>query len=222
MAEMLLINPQRRKTRRKTAAKRRTTVRVRKNPMTITTNVRRRVKRRNPMQMMRRSVMRRRNPIGTGMASSYLRDVREALMAGAGAVVFDIVHGQIKRFLPTSLQVTPGSIGAGDAVRAVITVVVGQALNKVTRGFSKKAAMASLTVQAHDLLKGFVPAALPLGYMSPAMVAQGTNRIGPIRGTTGMNAYMRPGPTPLLSAYTSGTPLLNGSASRREGVSTYY
>lgn len=222
MAEMLLINPQRRKSRRKTAAKRRTHARVRKNPMTMTTTVRRRVKRRNPMHMMRRAVMRRRNPIGAGMASSYLRDVREALMAGAGAVVFDIVHGQIKRFLPTSLQVTPGSIGAGDAVRAVITVVVGQALNKVTRGFSKKAAMASLTVQAHDLLKGFVPASLPLGYMSPAMVAQGTNRVGPIRGTTGMNAYMRPGPTPLLSAYTSGTPLLNGSVQRREGVSTYY
>lgn len=220
MAEMLLINPQRRKTRRKTAAKRRTTARVRKNPMTMTTTVRRRVKRRNPMHMMRRSVMRR-NPIG-GMAGTYLRDVREALMAGAGAVVFDIVHGQIKRFLPTSLQVTPGSIGAGDAVRAVITVVVGQALNKVTRGFSKKAAMASLTVQAHDLLKGFVPASLPLGYMSPAMIAQGTNRVGPIRGTTGMNAYMRPGPTPLLSAYTTGTPLLNGSVQRREGVSTYY
>lgn len=219
---MLLINPQRRKSRRKTAAKRRTHARVRKNPMTMTTTVRRRVKRRNPMHMMRRAVMRRRNPIGAGMASSYLRDVREALMAGAGAVVFDIVHGQIKRFLPTSLQVTPGSIGAGDAVRAVITVVVGQALNKVTRGFSKKAAMASLTVQAHDLLKGFVPASLPLGYMSPAMVAQGTNRVGPIRGTTGMNAYMRPGPTPLLSAYTSGTPLLNGSVQRREGVSTYY
>jgi hypothetical protein len=217
---MLLINPQRRKTRRKTAAKRRTTARVRKNPMTMTTTVRRRVKRRNPMHMMRRSVMRR-NPIG-GMAGTYLRDVREALMAGAGAVVFDIVHGQIKRFLPTSLQVTPGSIGAGDAVRAVITVVVGQALNKVTRGFSKKAAMASLTVQAHDLLKGFVPASLPLGYMSPAMIAQGTNRVGPIRGTTGMNAYMRPGPTPLLSAYTTGTPLLNGSVQRREGVSTYY
>jgi len=225
MAEMLLINPRRRTSRRKTAAKRRTHARVRKNPMTMVAHTRKRrhtTRKHNPMHMMRRHVTRRRNPIGTGMASTYLRDVREALMAGAGAVVFDIVHGQIKRFLPTSLQVTPGSIGAGDAVRAVITVVVGQALNKVTRGFSKKAAMASLTVQAHDLLKGFVPASLPLGYMSPAMVAQGTNRVGPIRGTTGMNAYMRPGPTPLLSAYTSGTPLLNGSVQRREGVSTYY
>ena len=136
--------------------------------------------------------------------------------------MFDIVHGQIKRFLPANLQVTPGSIGVGDAVRAVITVVVGQALSKATRGFSKKAAMASLTVQAHDLLKGFVPSNLPLGYASPAMIAQGTNRVGPIRGSMGMNAYTRPGVTPLLSAYTSGTPLLNGAAQRREGVSLFY
>ena len=95
---------------------------------------------------------------------------------------------------------------------------MGQALNGVTRGFSKKAAMASLTVQAHDLLKGFVPAALPLGYASPAYIAQGTNRVGPIR--SGMNAYTPPGQTPLLSAYTSGSQLLNG-ARRREGASTY-
>jgi hypothetical protein len=133
-------------------------------------------------------------------------------------VAFDIVHGQIKRFLPAALQVTPGKIGAGDAVRAIITVFAGQALNGVTRGFSKKAAMASLTVQAHDLLKGFVPAALPLGFATPAMVAQGTNRVGPIR--QGVNAYTKPGVTPLLSAYTTGSPLLNG-ARNREGHSMY-
>ena len=90
--------------------------------------------------------------------------------------------------------------------------------DKVTRGLSRKAAMASLTVQAHDLLKGFVPAALPLGYASPALVAQGTNRVGPIR--QGMNAYTPPGQTPLLSAYTKGTQLLSG-ARGREGHSMY-
>jgi len=215
MAEMLLINPRRRKARRATS-KRRTTARRRRNPAVVLTNARRR-----RMSMMRRRVMRRRNPIGGNLTGTLMRDIREALMGAAGAVVFDIVHGQIKRFLPANLQVVPGSVGVGDAVRAVITVVVGQALNKATRGFSKKAAMASLTIQAHGLLRGFVPAGLPLGYASPAMIAQGTNRVGPIRGTTGMNAYMRPGPTPLLSAYTSGTQLLSGAAMRREGVSTY-
>ena len=172
------------------------------------------------MRAIKRRVMsrRRRNPIGMAGLSGYMTAIREALMGGVGAVAFDIVHGQVKRFLPAALQVTPGKVGAGDAVRAIITVFVGHALNGVTRGFSKKAAMASLTVQAHDLLKGFVPAALPLGYASPAMIAQGTNRVGPIR--QGMNAYTKPGTTPLLSAYTKGTELLNG-ARNREGHSMY-
>ena len=211
MAEMLLINPRKRTRKvRKTAAKRR----VRRNPIAAMS---RRV-RRNPVRALKRRVMRRRNPIGMAGMTGYMNSIREALMGGVGAVAFDIVHGQIKRFLPAALQVTPGKIGAGDAVRAIITVFVGQALNGVTRGFSKKAAMASLTVQAHDLLKGFVPAALPLGYASPAMVAQGTNRVGPIR--QGVNAYTKPGSTPLLSAYTSGSQLLNG-ARNREGHSMY-
>jgi hypothetical protein len=176
-------------------------------------------RKRNPVRALKRRVMRRRrNPAMLAGMTGYMASIRDALMGGVGAVAFDIVHGQIKRFLPAALQVTPGKIGAGDAVRAIITVFVGQALNGVTRGFSKKAAMASLTVQAHDLLKGFVPAALPLGYASPAMIAQGTNRVGPIR--SGMNAYTPPGQTPLLSAYTSGSQLLNG-ARRREGASTY-
>ena len=224
MAEMLLINPRRRKARR-TTSKRKHRVARRRNPVTVLMNARRRrthARRRNPIHTMRRRVMRRRNPIGGNIATTLMRDVREALMGAAGAVLFDVVHGQIKRFLPANLQVTPGQVGVGDAVRAVITVVVGQALNKATRGFSGRAAKASLLVQAHDLLKGFVPSTLPLGYASPAMIAQGTNRVGPIRGQQGMNAYMRPGPTPLLSAYTQGTQLLNGAAQRREGVSLFY
>jgi len=214
MAEMLLINPRSRPGRKTRKAKR--TKARRSNPIAAMS---RRV-RRNPVRAIKRRVMsrRRKNPIGMAGLTGYMTSIREALMGGVGAVAFDIVHGQVKRFLPAALQVTPGKVGAGDAVRAIITVFVGHALNGVTRGFSKKAAMASLTVQAHDLLKGFVPAALPLGYASPAMIAQGTNRVGPIR--QGMNAYTKPGATPLLSAYTKGTELLNG-ARNREGHSMY-
>jgi hypothetical protein len=214
MAEMLLINPRTRPARKTRKAKRRTTAR-RRNPITSTVPI---ARKRNPVRAMRRRMMRRRNPIGMGAARGYITAIRDALMGGVGAVAFDIVHGQIKRFLPAALQVQPGKIGAGDAVRAIITVFAGEALNGVTRGFSRKAAMASLTVQAHDLLKGFVPAALPLGYASPALIAQGTNRVGPIR--QGMNAYTPPGQTPLLSAYTKGTQLLSG-ARGREGHSMY-
>lgn len=216
MAEMLLINPRKRARKARRTTTKRTRVARRRNPITSTVPI---ARKRNPVRAMRRRIMRRRrNPIGMGAASGYINAIRDALMGGVGAVAFDIVHGQIKRFLPAALQVTPGKIGAGDAVRAIITVFAGEALNKVTRGFSRKAAMASLTVQAHDLLKGFVPAALPLGYASPALISQGTNRVGPIR--QGMNAYTPPGQTPLLSAYTKGTQLLSG-ARGREGHSMY-
>ena len=211
MAEMLLINPRSRPGRKTRKAKR--TKARRRNPVSPII-----ARKRNPVRALKRRIMRRRNPIGMTGMTGYMTAIREALMGGVGAVAFDIVHGQIKRFLPPALQVTPGKIGAGDAVRAIITVFAGHALNGVTRGFSKKAAMASLTVQAHGLLRGFIPATVPLGYASPAMVAQGTNRVGPIR--QGMNAYTRPGSTPLLSAYTKGTELLNG-ARNREGHSMY-
>jgi hypothetical protein len=176
----------------------------------------------NPIHKARRTMARRRrNPIGMGnVMGGYMGAVREALMGGAGAVALEVVFGQVNKFLPATLQKTPGVIGAGDAVKAILTVVMGQVLKGPTKGFSVKAAQASLTVQAHDIIKSFVPAALPLGYASPAMITQGTNRIGPIR--KGMNAYTSSG-SPLLSAYNKpgSSPLLSG-ARNREGVTAFY
>lgn len=219
MAEMLLINPRRRKARKATAKRRirrAAPARRRRNP--ISAVARRVMRRRNPVGLARRVMRRRRNPIGMGRLgmSSVVGMVREGLMSGVGAVAFGVVHGQIQKFLPAALRVVPGRIGAGDAVKALITVVLGQALSGVTRGYSKKAAAASLTVQMHDLVKGFVPAALPLGYASPAGIAMSTQRVGPIR--RGMNAYT--GGTPLLSAYVPGPSQLLSGARSREGVTT--
>ena len=161
------------------------------------------------------------------MAGGYMGAIREAVMGGAGAVVMDLAYGQINHFLPASLKRTPGSVGAGDAVKAVITVALGQMLNKATRGFSKKAAQASLTVQATEIMRSFVPASMSLGrfgYASPAYIAQGTARTGPIRrGVNGLRAYTSGGGSPMLSAYTPAggmTPMLNG-ARMREGVTSY-
>ena len=217
MAEMLLINPRRRKARKSTAKRRvrRASTARRRNPLPVARVMRRR---RNPIGMMKRRVMRRRrNPIRLGGMGGVMGMVREGLMAGVGAVAFGVVHGQIQKFLPAAFKVVPGKIGAGDAVKAIITVILGQALSGVTKGFSKKAAAASLTVQAHDLVKGFVPAAFPLGglgYASPAGIAMTTPRVGPIR--RGMNAYTAG--TPMLSAYTQGTSQLLNGARRREGI----
>jgi hypothetical protein len=216
MAEMLLINPRKRTAKRRatTTAKRRVHT---KHKAHASTHMKRR---RNPIAAMRRRVIRRRNPISMG--GGYMTAIREALMGGAGALAMDVVFGQVNKFLPATMQTNATTVGAGDAVKAVITVFIGQALNKATRGFSKKAAQASLTVQAHAILTKTIgpsiSATLPLGYASPAVVTSGTNRVGPIR--KGVNAYT--GGTPLLSAYSKpgSTPLLSGARSR-EGIAVY-
>jgi len=241
MAEMLLINP-RRRTRRK--AKRAAPARRRRNPLALARVVhrrrrrhnpiaavhRRRARRRNPIGAMRRRVMRRRNPSMLG--GNYMTAIREALMDGFGAVAIDYAYHMLTNVMPASTKayLQPGaSVGAADAVKAVLTVVLGNALNGVTRGFSRKAAKASLTVQSYQIMKKVLPSTISsnlsgLGYMSPAIVtAGGGTRIGPIRGQ--MGAYTAPGATPLLSAYTSSgsaSPLLSGSGARmREGTSLY-
>ena len=217
MAEMLLINPRKRGTRK--ATKRR--VVRRKNPVTAMVRRKRNPlaamrRRRNPMARMR---ARRRNPIGGAMMGGYMSQIREAVIGSAGALGMDLVYGQINNFLPASLKNVPGTIGAGDAVKAVVTVALGGLLNKATRGFSAKAARASLTIQSYNIMKTFLPSNLTLGYASPALIAQGTNRVGPIR--RGMNAYTNG--TPLLNAYmTPGKTALLSGARSREGATAMY
>jgi len=239
MAEMLLINPRRRRKAKRAAPARRrrsnplalarvTRRRRRANPIAA---VRRRARRRNPIGMMKRRVMRRRNP---AMLGGYMGAIREALMDGFGAVAIDYAYNMIAKAIPgtagSMLKPTPTSVGAADAVKAVLTVVLGNALNGVTRGFSRKAAKASLTVQSYQIMKKVLPAQITgnlsgVGYYSPAMIADGGNtRVGPIRGQ--MGAYLpSSSSTPLLSAYTasgSASPLLSGSGARmREGTSLY-
>jgi len=239
MAEMLLINPRRRRKAKRAGPARR---RRRTNPLALArvmprrrranpiAAVRRTRRRRNPIGMMRRRVMRKRNP---AMLSGYMGAIREALMDGFGAVAIDYAYGMIAKAIPGTagamLRPNPTSVGAADAVKAILTVVLGNALNGVTRGFSRNAAKASLTVQSYQIMKKVLPAQITsnlsgLGYMTPAVVTSGYGtRIGPIRGQ--MGAYTAPGTTPLLSAYTasgSASPLLSGSSARmREGTSNY-
>jgi len=238
MAEMLLINPRRRrKAKRAAPARRRRSNplalarvmprRRRRNPIAA---VARRRRRANPIGMMKRRVMRKRNP---AMLGGYMGAIREALMDGFGAVAIDYAYSMIAKAIPGTagnmLRPNPTSVGAADAVKAVLTVVLGNALNGVTRGFSRQAAKASLTVQSYQIMKKVLPAQISgnlsgLGYMTPAVVSSGYGtRIGPIRGQ--MGAYTAPGATPLLSAYTasgSASPLLSGSSARmREGTSAY-
>jgi hypothetical protein len=210
MAEMLLINPRRRKARRaRPAAKRRVT--RRRNPLAAVARRRRRnpmpaVRRRaNPIARMRRRTMRRRNPIGGRMGTGMIMAaIREAFVGGAGAVAVDLAMGQINRYLPASLKTVPGTVGAGDAVKALITVTLGHLLARPTRGLSRKMALGALTVQSANIMKSFVPATMTMGYASPARIVRGVNTVGPnmgayTQGSPLLNAYTRSNVTPLLS-----------------------
>jgi hypothetical protein len=227
MAEMLLLNPRgRRKARRAAPAKRRTTAKRRRNPITraVTVAAPRR-RRRNPMTARSHRIVhhrRRRNPISLGRGNvSIVNMLKEALIGGGGAIAVDLAYGQINGMLPTSLQRTPGTAGAGDAVKALLTVLAGKFLGKATRGLSVKAAQGSLIVQAHGLIAGMLPSTMTLGYAVPGHVVPGAPRIGPNAAL--LQRYTQPGVTPLLSRYTAPgvSPLLNGSRQTvmdREGV----
>ena len=220
MAQMLLINPRRRKATRKAnpVARRRKMTR-RRNPVAALAKRRTMRRRRNPIAAVarRRVMRRRRNPIGMG-GGMLMTAIREAFIGGAGSVAVDVIQGYINKVLPANLQAVPGKVGVGDAVKAVTTVMLGHYLSGATRGLSRKMAMGALTVQAAGIVKQFVPAGMTMGYYVPGAVSQGSQRVSPIN-RAGMGAYTKG--TPLLSAYTSGqSPLLNRAmnARQREGI----
>ena len=193
MAEMLLINPRRRrKARRANPIAKRRRVTRRRNPLAAVARRRRRnpmpaIRRRNPIGLARRRVMRRRrNPIGGMGTGMLMAAIREAFVGGAGAVAVDLAMGQINRFLPATLVTRPGQIGAGDAVKAIITVTLGHLLARPTRGLSRKMALGALTVQSANIMKSFIPGTMAMGYASPARIVRGTNTVGP---NMGMGAY---------------------------------
>jgi len=233
MAEMLLINPRARRRARRAAVRRsparaRRRVARRRNPAPpVVAAVRRtvrRARRRTAVRAMtnpaRRIHRRRRNPISLGggnTAKGIMGMLKEAAIGGAGAVAFDVLMGKINPMLPMTLQTSPNSVGVGDAVKAVMTAVIGNALAKPTKGLSRKLAQGALTAQARDIISFFLPADMALGYASPARVLNYSSRVGPNR----LSAYLKPGATPLLSAYTqpgAASPLLNAArVAQREG-----
>ncbi len=243
MAEMLLINPRRRRgAKRKTSHRRRarrsnpatravTAIsrvrRRRHNPLTTSTRARRSIfaTKRNPIGRRRR-----RNPISMGSATkSFMPMIKEALIGGAGSVAVDMAYGQLQGYLPASMQRVPGTVGVGDAVKAAFTVLAGTLLKKVSKGLSMKAAQGALIVQAADILKTFVPSTMTMGYFNPAGVANMSARVGPIRrGNQSVARYMQPGATAMLNgrmgAYQrpgGGNVLLSGmpsSARSREAI----
>jgi len=240
VANMLLVNPRRR--RRKAASKpraRRQSITVMANPkrrsrrarrqsITVMANPKRRSRRSRRMSnpIGRRRVMRRRrNPSMRSLTAGLGGVFKNAALGAVGSVGVDYLYGMVRAQLPQSLQVVPGAPGAGDAVKALLTVLAGRGLSKFTKGMSNKMAEGALTVQLDKIVRAQLPASITagLGYSSAATIIPGTNRIGP----NTFRAYTQPGaPTALLSRYRGGqgnmaafipgSPLLRSTARDRE------
>jgi hypothetical protein len=249
MPQLLLINPGRivKKSRKsRTPAQRAATRRmIAANKRRASPAKRRKARRSNPLPAVSRvarragrvarrtysRIRRRRNPISLGGTSSYLSAFKDAAVQGAGAVAVDVAYGYIEPMMPAALQRKPGSLGLGDAVKAIATVALGRLLSRPTRGLSQRAAKGALTVQVHGIVSGLLPAGMAngvgrVGWMTAAPTINASARVGPNRlGNVG--AYTAPGQTALLNGSRGGvgaymppgrTALLSGNAAAREGA----
>lgn len=180
--KMLLVNPSKRRSRRKTTARRKSPAKRRttRTPARKTTrSVKRRTRAASPARRRRRS-----NPARRGIMGKY---VRPAAMGGGTAVGLDVAFG----YLPLPDVLSTGM--ARHAAKAAAAIGVGM----FAKNLGMKAATAeemgrgALTVYAADAMRegmaSFLPD-VPLGYYSPAYV--------PPNGGGNMNAY--------LSEYVSG------------------
>lgn len=253
MSEVLLLNPSpRRKRRKNPSANQRRFARAararsvganpkrrrsrRSNPVaapvvrSLAANPRRRrrsARRRNPVALRSYRSKRRSNPAGLPTVNTIMATIKEGATMGVGAIGIDYVYSFAERYLPASMQNTPGVLGVGTVVKAAATVAIGTGLSRLTKGLSRKAALGALVIQANDIARALLPSLGlsgrgRMGYASPAAIANGVPRAGLAGGRMGM--YVPGGPQAgMLNRYTAPgvTPLLNGrggNARVREGA----
>jgi len=233
MANMLLLNPRRRRKSAKSAPKRK---RARKAHATLRANPaprrhrrRRSAVRRNPLPALRRvshkrrhhAKRRRRNPISMPGMSGIMGMLKDAAVGAVGSVAVDAVWAKVNGSLPASLQAATPGLNAGTAVKVALAAVLGKVLSRPTRGLSQKAATGSITVTLATLLRAQVGSSLGLsgvGYAGPAAITRGQQWVqsqNSRRQVNTIGAYPAGNRTPLLSAYPraggtdGGSPLLS-------------
>jgi len=156
MAQMMLVNPKKRKAKRKATKK----VVARRSPT-------RRAKRAAPA--VRR---RRRNPIGgTGAVSQ----IQNAAVGAAGALAVDVAMAKIP--LPPAMVSTPGMRAAS---QGVVSLLIGMGVSKFGRKskLGRQLAEGGLTVAMHGVGKSMIGPAtgLPLaGYNDSGLLGYGDN-----------------------------------------------
>lgn len=195
MAELLLVNPRRRK-RRSTHAKRKR--RAHSSPRRIRRRRARALiaspRRRRRRAHAHRASRRRRNPslrnIGGSLRSNLLPSLKAGFMGSLGGLGVDILLGQVLAKLPLSLQTGWGKVG----VKLLAALGVGMLGSYVFKGRGRDLTVGAMTVTLHDVLKeqfvGVFPS-IPLGeYLTFAPVMGYDTSGAALPGTTGMGEYV--------------------------------
>lgn len=193
MAQLMMVNPRRRKTRRKTTRK--TVARRRKSPV-----------RRRRVAAKRRTVRRyRRNPTARGIINAQLMP---AAVNASGALALDIVWGYLP--IPETVKTGPFKHVAKGAGAIALGVIAGNVVNSTT---AKALSQGALTVVMHDAMREVAQNMLPgvpLGYYSaglPVGVGEYVNGLGEVGAYIGAE-----GTSPYLSQDTLSKPFAGPSS----------
>ncbi len=196
--QLLLINPKKRtrKAAPKAKAKRR-----RAKPALMSNPVKRRRRRLGAIRTKAKRAMRKykRNPSLRLSMTTVTNMGKTAVIGAVGAIAVDALFGQVKGFLPASMQTATDAGGGLNPLyflaKGSLAVLGGVFGAKLTK-HAGTMAEGSLTVSAYEVMRSFVPASVNLGYANPAQLAQrGAPRpasIGKFMSGVGAGSYSPP------------------------------
>jgi len=214
MAELMLVNPRKRRKGRRTAAQKAATRKLiaynrrKKNPSRPVTRRRKVVARRRPAAPVRYKRRYKRNPSNRGIMNST---VIPAAVAGAGALTLDILWGFVP--LPAALKTGVLSHAAKGAGAIGLGYLAGMVTNKRTAG---QLASGALTVVFHDIYRELATKFMPNLGMGEYTAGMGYYSAGQPVGmgeyTAGMGEYADGNIDPYLSQGNLSSPFNGPSA----------
>lgn len=132
---------------------------------------RRRSSGKSRMRRVRRAASR---GLASFRASGVMPVLQKGIIMGAGAVAVDVAMGYASRVLPAGFASpvnTDGSTNWGYiGIKTALALGLGVYGRRipVVGQYAADAAAGSITVTAYGLIRGLVPASIPLGYYNPA------------------------------------------------------
>lgn len=155
MANMLLVNPRKRRAKKKTVTRKRRVKATRRRRRAAPAATVRRRARRNPIARVARRARRRRNPIGLNL-NSVKNQVMDSAVGAAGAVVLDIAYAYLP--IPATLKV--GAVAP--IAKAAAAIALGMVASKVvSSSVAGKMTNGALTVMLHGILRETAGKMLP-------------------------------------------------------------